>query len=168
MKFFKYFGWKPECPEENHPEVLAKDFGLLLDWPELHPCVQYHKQQGHWKSSSKKTRNWTCVEIVVYQSSMRSSWWRNFRIPYRLGMLPHQKIKSRALYRSSPTLSRSSFFCNQVFFGYNPSSSTSLLSSVGITTKDTRKVTAGADGNTRVPSITSPCPSQCQTGEGGP
>jgi len=32
---------------------------------------------------------------------------------------------------------RSSFFCNQVFFVYDPSSSTSLLSSVGITTRET-------------------------------
>jgi len=82
----------------------------------------------------------------------------------RLGTRLHQKMKRRALYRSSPTLRRSSFFCNQVFFGNIPSSSTSLLSSVDVTTRITRKVTAGAIGNTRVPSISSPCPSQGHTG----
>jgi len=37
--------------------------------------------------------------------------------------------------RSSPSIATSSFFCNQVFFEDDPSSSTSLLSSVGITTR---------------------------------
>jgi len=35
--------------------------------------------------------------------------------------------------------SESSFFCNQVFFDYDPSSSTSLLSSIGVTTRETRE-----------------------------
>jgi len=109
------------------------------------------------QASSKMTRHFL---FFIYQSSIQSSWWRNVRSPHRLRTRLHQKMKRRALYRSSPSLLKSSFFCNQVFFGNVPSSSTSLLSSVGITTRITREVTAGADGNTRIPSISSPCLSQ--------
>jgi hypothetical protein len=53
----------------------------------------------------------------------------------KTGTCLHQKKKIRAQNRSSPDLLQSWFFCNQVFFDYNPSSSASLLSSVGITTR---------------------------------
>ena len=49
------------------------------------------------------------------------------------------------------TLSFSSFFCNQVFFVYDPSSSTSLLSSVSSDQGKCERGDGGVDGGVRGP-----------------
>lgn len=61
----------------------------------------------------------------------------------------HQK-KEQGPEQELACSSKSSFFCNQVFFVYDPSSSTSLLSSVGISTRKIVKQTAGSCGNFRI------------------
>jgi len=61
-----------------------------------------------------------------------------FAVLVRLGTRLHQKKEEKGPVQELAFPSKSSFFCNQVFFDYDPSSSSSLLSSVGVTTRETR------------------------------
>ena len=58
-----------------------------------------------------------------------------------LWKLPHNSVQRLGPVQELSNNCRTSFFCYQVFFDCDPSSSTSLLSSVGISTKVTLTIT---------------------------